>query len=84
MLFSELKCCPLCGSKTYTIAEQREYKGKAVKEFGSSEVKSEYTPDKLETVYGSKAYCEKCGEYLGLVNADKVSKVVSEHFKTEA
>lgn len=80
MVFTDLKVCPFCGSKEYEVTEKREYEGKAVKTFEGTEVKSDYTPDKLNVVYGSKAYCVNCKAYLGIVNANKVSKIVAEKF----
>lgn len=79
MKFTDLKCCPFCGSEMYY--EKQTVKGKI--EFNSlfngEEAPNYDMYEGLTHTYSGKCYCRKCDKYLGNYIIDTVSKSVEQH-----
>lgn len=75
--FSELECCPFCGSEEYvtkTYVYGTTYCGER---FDGEECHNEGLYDSLNCKnYSGRAYCRNCGKYLGNKDANTLSKQV--------
>lgn len=82
MKFSELKECPFCGSKQFYTLNYMHGTGLYRQRFDGKEPKNnEDMYDCLNIKEGAKAYCDRCGKYIGNVLNDTLSKSAEKEIK---
>lgn len=82
MKFSEMTCCPFCGSKQFYTRDYMHGTCAYRQRFDGEEAcNNENMYDGLIVRAGSKAYCDGCGEYLGNLIENKVGKNAEQALK---
>ena len=66
MKLSKLECCPFCGNDEFYTNEYVFGSIRYAERFDGEEADNSELYDYLNTKnYSSRAYCKKCGKYLG-------------------
>lgn len=75
MEFSELTSCPFCGSEQFYTRDY-VYGSSAYRQRfdGKEACNNETMYDGLNIKEGQKAYCDRCGKYIGNLATDKLGK----------
>ena len=77
MKLSELECCPFCGHDEFYTNEYVYGTTRYKERFDGKETENAELYDYLNTrSYTGRAYCAKCGKYLGTKETDTLSKQV--------
>ncbi len=74
MKFSDLECCPFCGSEKF-YTKQYAYGTIVCRErFDGEETDNEDLFESLNFKYSGRAYCLSCDRYLGNAKTNTVGK----------
>ncbi len=73
MKFTDLKCCPFCGSEEFYV-KQYAYGTMICRERFDGEADNENLFEGLNYKYSGRAYCLRCEKYLGNIEKNILGK----------